>query len=216
MKLLLDFLPLLLFFVTFKYAEGHADWAATFASTHFGFMVSGGKVGPEEAPVLLATLVVIAATVIQVIVQRLRGEKIHLMLWVNLGIVVVLGGLTVWLHDPTFIKWKPTGYYWGMAIAFWASQTLFNKNLLKTLMGGAELSMPEPVWRSLNWAWVLFFLVMGVINLWVAYNFSTSAWADFKVFGATGLMFVFMLAQGFYMSRHLDPIEEKSKPDAQG
>lgn len=215
MKLLLDFLPLLFFFVTFKYAEGHADWAATFASTHLGFMVSGGKVGPEEAPVLLATLVVVAATVLQVIVQKVRGEKIHLMLWVNLGIVVVLGGLTVWLHDPTFIKWKPTGYYWGMAIAFWASQTLFSKNLLKTLVGG-ELSMPEFAWRRLNWAWVLFFLAMGVVNLWVAYNFSTSAWADFKVFGATGMMFVFMIAQGFYMSRHLDPIEEKSKPDAQG
>jgi intracellular septation protein len=219
MKLLLDFLPLLLFFATFKYADTKPEWAAAFASEHFGFLVQGGKVGPEEAPVLLATLVVIAATLLQVLVQKLRGKRIDLMLWVNLAIVVVLGGLTVWLHDPTFIKWKPTGYYWGMSIAFWASQNLFGRNLLKVLIG-AELQMPEPVWRRLNWAWVIFFAALGVVNLWVAYHFSTSAWADFKVFGATGLMLVFMLAQGFYMSRHLEEVPAadgaKKADDAEG
>jgi intracellular septation protein len=218
MKLLLDFLPLLLFFGSFKYGDAHKDWAAAFATEHFGFLVLGGKVGPEEAPVLLATLVVIAATLVQVLVQKLRGKKIDLMLWVNLGVVVVLGGLTVWLHDPTFIKWKPTGYYWGVALTFWGSQALFGRNILKALLKDAELIMPEAIWRRLNWAWVLFFAAMGVLNLWVAYHFSTSAWADFKVFGATGLMFVFMLAQGLYMGRHIEGQENDGKKadDAQG
>src|SRR5689334_5372044 len=106
MKLLFDFLPIILFFGSFKYAENHKDWAAAFANQHLGALVSGGAVGPNEAPVLLATLVVIAATLTQVAILFARGKKIDLMLWVSLGLVVVLGGATVWFHNETFIKWK--------------------------------------------------------------------------------------------------------------
>ena len=105
MKLLLDFLPLILFFGTFKYAEGNKAWASDFASEHLGGLVSGGVVGPNEAPVLLATLVVIAATLAQVVYLKIRGRAVGLMLWVSLGLVVTLGGLTVWFHNETFIKW---------------------------------------------------------------------------------------------------------------
>ncbi len=209
MKFLLDFLPLALFFGTFKLAEGHKAAAALFATEHFGFMVSGGQVGPEEAPVLLATLVVIVATLLQALITKLRGKKIDLMLWISLSLVVVLGGLTVWFHNETFIKWKPTGVYMAMALTFWGSQALFGKSLIKATLG-AEMPLPEAVWRRLNWAWVGFFVLMGLLNIWVAYNFSTSTWASFKAFGTVGLMFVFVLAQGFYMSRHL-PEEEAEK-----
>jgi intracellular septation protein len=202
MKLFFDFLPVLLFFGTFKYAEGHADWAARFASEHLGFIVSGGVVGTEEAPVLLATVVVIIATLVQVAVQVIRGKKVDMMLWVTFALVVVLGGATIWFHNATFIKWKPSVLYWVMAVSFWASQTIFRKNLLQALMGG-QLELPARVWQRLNLAWVAFFAIMGFINLYVAYSFSTSAWASFKAFGATGLMLVFMVAQGFYLSRHL-------------
>jgi intracellular septation protein len=208
MKILLDFLPLLLFFGSFKYAESHKDWAALFASEHFGFMVSGGKVGPEEAPVLLATLVVMAATLLQALVLKLRGKKIDLMLWISLGLVVTLGGATIWFHNETFIKWKPTGLYWGMALVFLLSDKLMGKNLLKSMLG-EEIQMPAAIWSRLNLAWVGFFAAMGVLNLYVAYNFSTSSWANFKVFGSTGLMLVFTLAQGLYMGRHI--IEDGSK-----
>jgi len=208
MKLLLDFLPLLLFFGSFKYAESHKDWAALFASEHFGFMVSGGKVGPEEAPVLLATVVVMAATLLQALVLKLRGKKIDLMLWISLGLVVTLGGATIWFHNETFIKWKPTGLYWGMALVFLISDKLMGKNLLKSMLG-EEIQMPAAIWSRLNLAWVGFFAAMGVLNLYVAYNFSTSSWANFKVFGSTGLMLVFTLAQGLYMGRHI--IEDSSK-----
>src|ERR1700754_4864995 len=99
MKLLLDFLPIILFFGMFKYAEGAKDWAAAFSTDHFGFLVSGGVVGPTEAPVLLATLVVMAATLIQIAVLLARGKKVDLMLWVSFAIVVVLGAATVWFHN---------------------------------------------------------------------------------------------------------------------
>jgi len=211
MKLLLDFLPLILFFGTFTYADANKDWAAAFATEHFGFMVSGGKVGTEEASVLLATVVVMAATLAQALILKLRGKKIDLMLWISLGLVVVLGGATIWFHNETFIKWKPTGLYWGMALVFWGSQMFFKRNLIQKMLG-AELELAEPVWRNLNRAWVLFFAGLGVLNLWVAYNFSTASWADFKVFGVTGLILVFTLGQGIYLSRHLPPAEAGETP----
>ncbi|MBT9597493.1 MAG: septation protein A [Vitreoscilla sp.] len=207
MKLLFDFLPLILFFATFRYAEGHKDWAAAFASEHFGALVSGGTVGQAEAPVLLSTLMVIAATLTQVAVLKLLRSKVDLRLWVSLGLVVVLGSLTVWFHNETFIKWKPSGLYWSLGLAFWISQTLFGKNLVQRLLG-EQVQLPAPIWRRLNLAWVLFFAGMGLLNLWVAYHFETRTWVDFKVFGATGLMFSFFIAQGIYISRHMPPETE--------
>jgi len=209
MKLLADFLPIILFFAAFKYADGNKEWAAAFAAEHFGFLVSGGKVGPGEAPVLLATVVVIVATLVQVLVLKLRGRKVDTMLWVSLVLVVVLGGLTIWFHSETFIKWKPTLLYWVMAGAFALGPLLFGKNLLRLLLG-EQLQLPDPVWRRLNWAWIAFFAVMGSLNLWVAYTFSTNIWVNFKLFGSIGLMLLFTLAQGLYLSRHL-PDEPPAK-----
>lgn len=217
MKILLDFLPLILFFGTFKFAEGNADAAAAFATEHFGFMVQGGTVGASEAPVLLATMVVIAATLIQVLVLRGAGRKIDTMLWVSLALVVVLGGATVWFHNETFIKWKPSGLYWAMALGFWVSVRFFGKNLIQGMMG-KELQLPDMVWNRLNLAWIVFFACMGAINLLVAYNFSTSTWASFKVFGTTGLILLFTIAQGFYLSPFLQDQatpEDSAKEPAQ-
>ena len=213
MKILLDFLPILLFFATFKYAEGHTDWAAAFATEHLGFLVAGGQVGMSEAPVLLATVVVIFASLVQVAWLKARGKKVDLMLWIILALVVVLGGLTVWLHSETFIKWKPTGLYWAMGLSFLVSQFAFRRNLLK-LMLGEQLQLPELVWTRLSLAWVGFFAVMGVLNLWVAFNFSTGTWVNFKLFGGIGLMLLFTLAQGLYISRHLPDEAAEAQPVA--
>lgn len=207
LKILLDFLPLALFFGMFKYAEGHREWAAAFATSQLGFMVSGGQIGLEEAPVLLATVVVMIATLVQVLILKLMRQKIDTILWISLALVVVLGIATVYFHSETFIKWKPTALYWAMAIGLWASQTFWGKNGLKAMLKEVELA--EPVWMRLNWMWIGFFAFMGVLNLWVAFNYSTSAWTNFKVFGATGLMIVFMIAQGFYLAKHLPPVESK-------
>ncbi|OYV01146.1 MAG: septation protein A, partial [Burkholderiales bacterium PBB5] len=176
MKVFLDFLPILLFFGTFHYTESHADWAADFATRHLGFL-AGGAVAPTEAPVMLATLVVIVASLAQVAWLKARGQKVDLMLWISLALVVVLGGLTVWLKSETFIKWKPTGLYWAMGLSILVSQYLFGRNLLKVMLGH-QLTLPEGVWLRLAWAWIGFFAAMGLINLWVAYNFSTDAWVN--------------------------------------
>jgi intracellular septation protein len=202
MKLLFDFLPIILFFGAFKYADNRKDWAAAFATEHLGFLVAGGVVGPQEAPVLLATVVVVAATLGQVGWLLLRGKKVDTMLWVSLALVVVLGGLTVWFHSETFIKWKPTMLYWVMAATFALAPLVFGKNLLRALMG-EQLQVPDAVWARANWMWVGFFACMGALNLWVAYTFSTDTWVNFKLFGGIGLMLVFVVAQGIYLSRHV-------------
>ncbi|RZS56786.1 septation protein A [Sphaerotilus mobilis] len=204
MKLLLDFLPIILFFMTFKVAEGRSDEAAAFATEHLGGLVSGGVVGPAEAPILLATVVVILATLAQVLYLKLRGQKVDTMLWVSLGLVTVMGGATIWFHSETFIKWKPTVLYGVMSLAFLLSPIVAGKNLLRAMLGG-QIDLPEFAWQRLNWAWAAFFAFMGLLNIWVAYNFSTSTWATFKAFGGMGLMLVFMVGQGFYMHRHMKP-----------
>ena len=207
MKLLFDFLPILLFFGAFKYAEGQKDWAAQFATDHLGFVVSGGIVGPNEAPVLLATVVVIVATLVQIGWLVARGRKVDMMLWVSLGLVVVLGGATIWFHSETFIKWKPSVLYWVMGLGFWISRAVFRKNLLQTLMG-EQLQLPAAVWQRLNFAWIAFFGLMGLANIYVAYSFSTATWVNFKLFGGIGLMLLFTLAQGLYLSRYLQADDE--------
>jgi intracellular septation protein len=212
MKILFDFLPILLFFGTFKYAEAQKEWAARFASEHFGFLVSGGVVGTGEAPVLLATLVVMVATFAQIAFLMARGKKIDMMLWISLALVVVLGGATVWFHSETFIKWKPSVLYWAMGLSFWISQTFFRKNLLQAMMG-EQLELPSGVWQRLNFAWIAFFALMGLLNLYVAYSFDTATWVNFKLFGGMGLMLVFTLAQGVYLTRHMKPEEAEVKSE---
>jgi intracellular septation protein len=211
MKLLFDFLPIIFFFGTFKYAESHKAWASDFATDYLGPWVSGGRVGPTEAPVMLATVVVIIATVLQVVYLKLRGRKVESMLWVSLVLVVVLGGLTVYLKSETFIKWKPSLLYWVMGIAFWLSPLLFGKNLLKLLLSD-KIELPPKAWHRLNFAWITFFAIMGFLNLWVAYHFSTDTWVDFKLFGSLGLILLFTLAQGVYLSRYIDTEPETASP----
>jgi intracellular septation protein len=213
MKILFDFLPIILFFAAFKYAEGHKEWAAAFATSQFGFLVAGGEVGAEEAPVLLATVVVIVATLAQVVWLKARGKKVDMMLWVSLVLVVVLGGATIYFHSDTFIKWKPSVLYWAMGLSFWLSPLLFGKNILRMLMG-EQLQLPAKVWHRLNFAWVAFFAAMGLLNLWVAYHFSTSTWVNFKLFGGLGLMLVFTVAQGLYLSQYLKDDTVPAKPPA--
>jgi intracellular septation protein len=210
MKLLFDFLPIILFFIAFKVADANKAVAAAFATSHFGFIVSGGIVGPEEAAVLLATVVVVIATLAQVAWLLARGKKIDLILWVSLALVVIMGGLTIWLHSETFIKWKPTLLYWVMAAALLLSWLGWRKNLIRTLLG-EQLTLPEPIWQRLNWAWAAFFALMGALNLWVAYRFETPTWVNFKLFGIMGLLLVFALGQGLYLSRYIRDDEKEER-----
>lgn len=214
MKLLLDFLPIILFFVTYKWGEGHKELASQWMTQYLGFMVAGGVVGPTEAPVLLSTVAVVALSVIQITVMKLLGRKIETMLWVSLVVVLVLGGLTVYFHSETFIKWKPTVIYWAMGGGLFVADIVMKRSVLRTMMSASQINVPQPVWTRLSWSWILFFTAMGFLNLYVAYNFSTSTWVDFKMWGGLGLMLVFTLAQGLYLSRHMDAAEAAKATEA--
>ncbi|MFD0667420.1 septation protein A [Ramlibacter sp. MAHUQ-53] len=173
MKLLLDFFPIILFFATFKVAG-----------------------------IYWATGVAIVATILQIGWLRWRTGKVEPMQWLSLGVIVLFGGATLLAQSETFIKWKPTVLYWLMGGTLAVGQLVFKRNFLRTLMG-AQLSLPEPAWRTMTWSWTGFFAAMGVINLWVAFNFDTDTWVSFKLFGGIGLMLVFVLGQGIWLSRHM-------------
>jgi intracellular septation protein len=207
MKLFFDFLPIILFFSSYKWADGHKELAAQWMTQHLGFLVSGGVVSATEAPVLLSTAVVVIMSLLQISVLKALRQKIDTILWVTVGSVLVLGGLTLWFHSETFIKWKPTVIYWIMSAGFLITEVILKRNTLREMMGG-QIDAPPSVWIKLGWAWVSFFALMGVLNLYVAYNFSTDSWVNFKMWGSTGLMLVFMVAQGFYLSKHMLPLPE--------
>src|SRR5438552_961272 len=166
---------------------------------------------PSSTPVLLATIVMSIATIVQVTALKLMRRQVHLMLWITLALVVVLGSATIWFHNPVIIKWKPSIAYWALGISFWFSRALFHRDLLQEMLG-EELMLPAIVWQRLNFAWVAFLGLMGLLNLYVAYSFSTSTWASFKVFGATGLMLAFSIGQVVYLSRYIKPEADESKP----
>lgn len=152
----------------------------------------------------IATGVAIATTTLLVGWTWLRHRKVDTMQWVSLGLIVVLGGATLLLHDKHFIMWKPTVLYWVMGAGLLISDFL-GKNGLKLMMG-QQLQLPAPVWRKLTWAWVGFFAFMGALNLFVAYRFSEDVWVNFKLFGGLGLMLAFVIAQSLFLSKY---IEEK-------
>jgi intracellular septation protein len=206
MKFLFDLFPVILFFAAFKVAEGRPEAATGIASSLLGGLGAGGAVAAGQAPILLATVTAILATFAQVGYLMLRGRKVDKMLWISLGIIVVFGGATLFLRDETFIKWKPTVLYWLFGASLLVSATLFRKNLIRSLLE-VQLTLPEPVWGRLNMAWIAFFAFMGVANLVVAFNFSTDAWVNFKLFGGMGLMLAFVVGQGLFLSKYIE--EEK-------
>lgn len=177
MKLLFDFFPIVLFFVTFK----------MFEDQHQG--------------ILAATGVVIVATCVQVAITWFRHRKVENLHLITLVLVVVLGGVTLLLDDEIFIKWKPTVVNWLFAGAFLASQFVGRRPLVERMLG-ASVKLPAAVWTRLNLSWVVFFTAVGVLNLYVVYNYDTDTWVNFKLFGLMGLTLAFVVAQAFYMMRH--------------
>jgi intracellular septation protein len=178
MKLLVDFFPILLFFLVFKTLGIYA-----------------------------ATAVAIVATVAQIAWLRWRNGRVEAMQWLSLGVIVVFGGATLVAQDDTFIKWKPTVLYWLMGGGLLVAEYVFKRNGIRALMG-SQLDLPDNVWRHLLHAWAGFFSVMGVINLWVAYHFDTDTWVNFKLFGGLGLMVLFVLCQAVYLSKHMKQDDE--------
>jgi intracellular septation protein len=152
--------------------------------------------------IFVATGVAIAATVVQVGWLALRRKKIPPMLWASFAIIVVFGGLTLYLRDKTFILWKPTVLYWLFG-AVLAGAALARRNLIRGLLS-EQMSLPDRVWAKLNWSWVGFFAAMGTLNLYVAFNFSEKVWATFKLFGGMGLMLLFVLVQSAFLAKYVE------------
>jgi intracellular septation protein len=125
------------------------------------------------------------------------------MLWASLAIIAVFGGATLLLQDETFIKWKPTVLYWLLGLVLAGSALLFRRNLLRTMLS-QQVQLPDPVWSRLNWSWIGFFAFMGALNLYVAYNYSTDLWVNFKLFGGMGLMLVFVLVQAALLAKYVE------------
>mgnify|MGYP000928008142 CR=1 FL=1 len=181
MKLLFDFLPILLFFIAYKSAD-----------------------------LYVATGVLIVATLAQVGWIWLRQRQVEKLPLITAGLVLVFGGATLILHDPVFVKWKPTVVNWLFAVAFFRSYFVGEKTLLERMMG-SQLELPASVWVKLTFAWAIFFLAMGAANLFVAFTFEENTWVNFKLFGMLGLTLVFVVAQAAYMSRHLKIDDTPSK-----
>ncbi|WP_025770751.1 septation protein A [Thioalkalivibrio sp. HK1] len=181
MKPLLDFIPIVLFFVVYKMHDDAKE----------GFLVATG--------------VLIVATAIQMSVVWLRERRVGKMHLVMLACVAVFGGLTLITQDEGFIKWKPTIVSWIFAIAFLGSQFIGKSNIVKRTMGGAieesGVRLADAVWTKLNIAWISFFTLCGALNLFVFWRYDTDTWVNFKVFGMLGLTFAFVLAQGLWLMR---------------
>lgn len=210
MKFLFDFFPILLFFGVFKLGERNPETAFEIASQYLSGLISGGAIKPDQAPIMLATVVVILATVFQIAYVKLRGRKVDGMLWVSFAIITLFGGATIYFHDENFIKWKPTILYWVFALALFVAQFGFKKNLMRQVME-QTIKLPETVWNKVGLSWMGFFFVLGLLNLFVAFvvfKTDTSAWVSFKLFGITGIFFVFIIAQTLFLSKYIE--EEKA------
>ena len=212
MKFIFDILPVILFFAMYKIAGRMPDQGAALATHWLGTLVQGGIVGQTEAPALLATAVVVVATIAQVLWYKATRQKIHLMLWVSTALIVIFGALAVWFHNQMFIMWKPSIYFWVSGLIFWASQTFFHKNIWRSALG-EDLVVPDTVWQRFNFSWVAFFALMGLLNLVVVYFFRDE-WVNFHTFVSTALSFVFGAVAFYYLSKHIEPEPTAEKPGA--
>ena len=180
MKMLFDIFPVILFFVAFKLSD-----------------------------IYVATAVAIVATFVQIGWLWLRHRKVDKMLWVSLAVITVFGGATLLFKDDTFIKWKPTVLYWLFGGVLAVAAVGFKKNLVRSMMEH-QVSLPEEIWGRLLLSWIAFFVVMGVLNLYVAFNFSLDAWVNFKMFGGIGLMLAFVLLQAVMLAKHVQDKNESA------
>lgn len=178
MNQLLEFFPILLFFIAFKLYD-----------------------------IYVATGVVIVATIVQVAYTWFRHRKVETMQWITLGLIVVMGGATILLHDEQFIKWKLSIIEWLFGAAFFGSQFIGKKPFIERIMS-KSLTLPAEIWRRLNMMWGIFFTSIGFVNMYVMFHYNTDQWVTFKTFGVPGLMIVFILLQMVFLYKYIDQPEK--------
>lgn len=179
MKLLFDFLPILLFFIAFKF---------------YGIFV--------------ATAVAMIACVLQIVIYWIKYRRFEPLYIITLIIVLALGSATLILHNSMIIKWKPTLVYWVLALLLFFTQFFGEKPLIQRLLSD-KIELSKIVWTKLNVSWIIFFILMGAANLFVAYYFSTNTWVNFKVFGGFGLMLLMGIIQAIYIAKQDQTSTEK-------
>lgn len=180
MKQFIEFIPLIVFFAVYKFFD-----------------------------IYMATAALVVVTGLQLLYSWLRHRRVEKMQLFTFVLVGFFGGLTLFFHNDLFIKWKVTAINALFAVGLLVSRYGFAKNLIKTMLA-KELQAPDAIWDKLNLAWVGFFALCGLLNLYIAFNLSQEVWVNFKVFGLLGLTFVFTLLSGLYLYRHL-PAEQKNQ-----
>ncbi len=182
-KFLFDLFPLILFFLAFKFSD-----------------------------IFTATAVAIVAGIGQFIWLKATGKAIEATHWINLTVILVFGGATLFFQNDVFIKWKPTVLYWLFAAILVGGKVFFGRNLMQKLMG-TKVSMPPAIWDKLNYSWASFFVLSGGLNLYVAFSgqFTESQWVNFKVFGLMALLLLFVVAQSVWLGKHM---KEDAEPVA--
>lgn len=195
-KQFIDFIPLLLFFVVYKIEP----------TTHelLGHSVVIGGIFSATAMLIISSLVVYGFL-------YFKQGKLEKSQWLTLLACLVFGSLTLAFHSETFLKWKAPVVNWLFALAFLGSQFIGERPLIQRIMGHA-LSLPQPIWRKLNVAWIIFFIFCGAANLYVAFTYQ-DFWVDFKVFGSLGMTVLFLIGQGLFLAKHMhDPDPAASNP----
>lgn len=160
-----------------------------------------------------AIVVIMIAVTLQVGATWLMKRELNKMLVASATLVIVLGGVSLILDNPLFFKWKPTGLYWLFAVVFLGSQFIGKQPLVKRMMLSVaqdEIELPERIWRQLNLVWVVFFIIAGIANIYVAYNYPEATWVNFKLFGLFGMTFVFLVLQTLWLSRHMSDDEQNN------
>ena len=172
MKLLFDFFPIVLFFIAYKLFD-----------------------------IYIATGIAMAGAIFQVIFHRIKYQRYEKQHLAGLALILVLGGATLFFHNPWFIKCKPTGIYWLTSLIFLGSAFIGKKTIIQKIMD-SNVSLPAKIWKRLNYAWATYFIIMGGLNLYVAYFYTTDFWVNFKLFGGVGCMIVFVFIQALYLTKH--------------
>lgn len=151
--------------------------------------------------IYVGTAALIAATAIQIVLSYFIYKKVEKMQLVTFVMVAVFGGMTLFFHDDNFIKWKVTFIYSLFAVGLLVSQFM-KKPLIKSMLG-KEITLPDSVWNRVNLAWVLFFIVCAILNVYVAFSMPLDVWVNFKVFGLLGLTFAYTLVTGVYIYKKM-------------
>lgn len=170
MQLLLDYVPIVIFIAAYFYED-----------------------------IYFATGVLMAVMPVVLLLQWLLTRKLNKIYLASTALVLVLGSATLFYRDATFLYWKPTVLNWAIAVVFLGSQWVGDKTIAERMLGSAaELTRAQ--WIRLNLLWVGFFIVVGAVNLYVAYNFSEEFWVKFKLFGMLGLTVVFVIIQSIWLT----------------